>query len=154
MKRLAAALALVAIGAAACGGGDDNPQETVAASQQPPTTRLVEPAPASEQQFPDVVAAEARRAGDNSLSFDVTVSSPYDSPERYADAWRVVGSDGTVYGVRELLHDHAGEQPFTRSLDGVDIPPTIDVVTIEARDLLNGWGGATLDIELPSAEGS
>ncbi len=107
------------------------------------------PAAPAEDAFPDVVAATASREGADDLRFDVTVSSPYDSPDRYADAWRVRGPDGSVYGVRELLHDHAGEQPFTRSLDGVEVPEGVEVVTIEARDLANGWGGATVDVRVP-----
>ncbi|CAN5737826.1 hypothetical protein BH23ACT8_BH23ACT8_23550 [soil metagenome] len=33
--------------------------------------------------------------------------------------------DGEVLGVRELLHDHAGEQPFTRSLGDLVIPSSV-----------------------------
>ena len=79
----------------------------------------------------------------------VTISSPYDTPERYADAWRVLGPDGEEYGIRVLAHDHAAEQPFTRSQGGIVIPDEVDVVTVQGRDLANGWGGATLDYELP-----
>ena len=100
-----------------------------------------------EQRFPDVTGATAEADG-STWTISATVSSPYDSPERYADAWRVVAPDGTVLAVRELLHDHAGEQPFTRSERGVEIPDDVDVVTIEARDLEHGWGGATFDLEL------
>lgn len=67
-----------------------------------------------------------------------TISPPYDSPDRYADAFRVLAPDGTVLGVRELLHDHANEQPFTRSLDDVEIPDDVDRVTVEGRDLGRG----------------
>lgn len=98
------------------------------------------------QQFPDVIAATATRGIGDAFRFSATISSPYDTPDRYADAWRIVGPDGTVYGVRELLHDHASEQPFTRSLDGVAIPLNVTAVTIEARDQVNGWGGATVDV--------
>ena len=98
--------------------------------------------------FPDVVEAVARRAADGSWTFDVTVSSPYDTPQRFADAWRVLAPDGTQLGIRELLHDHAGEQPFTRSLSGVEIPGDITEVTVEGRDQLNGWGGATVTLAL------
>lgn len=77
-----------------------------------------------------------------------TISSPYDSPARYADAWRILGPDGAVLGVRELLHDHATEQPFTRTLAGVPIDPQIEVVTIEGRDQVNGWGGQTFELRL------
>jgi hypothetical protein len=99
------------------------------------------------QTFPDVIGADATEVN-GTWRFDVTISSPYDSPERYADAWRIVGDDGIVYGVRELTHDHANEQPFTRSLSDVAIPDGVALVTVEARDLLNGYGGQTLEVAL------
>lgn len=98
---------------------------------------------------PDVVGATAVEAADGTWSFSVTLSSPYDTPERYADAWRVLGPDGTVYGIRELAHDHQNEQPFTRSLSGVEIPDDVSIVTIEGRDQVSRWGGATLEVSLP-----
>lgn len=104
---------------------------------------------AAEELYPDVVGVEAVHDGDGSWTFDVTLSSPYDSAERYADAWRVVGPDGTVYGERLLLHDHAAEQPFTRSLTGVEIPADVDVVTIQGRDLVNGYGGGDAMVAVP-----
>lgn len=99
--------------------------------------------------FPDVVDVMVQQEADGSYTFDVTISSSYDSPDRYADAWRVRSDDGTVYGVRELLHDHAGEQPFTRSLRAVEIPPDVEKVVVEGRDLINGWGGETMRVDLP-----
>lgn len=98
--------------------------------------------------YPDVIGVEVRQ-GTETLSFEATISSPYDTPDRYADAFRIVGDDGIVYGVRELVHDHANEQPFTRSLGGVEIPETVQSVTIEARDQVYGWGGETVEIDLP-----
>lgn len=98
--------------------------------------------------YPEVVDASVSRDA-ASYDFDVTVSSPYDSPSRYADAWRVIGDDGQIYGVRELTHDHANEQPFTRSLSGVDIPESVETVTVQARDLVYGWGGETVEVTLP-----
>lgn len=100
--------------------------------------------------FPDVIGVSAEQAADGSWTFDVTLSSPYDSPERYADAWRVVGPDGAVYGIRELAHDHASEQPFTRSQSGIVIPDGVTAVVVEGRDQVSGWGGATMDYELGS----
>jgi hypothetical protein len=77
------------------------------------------------QKFPDVVDVRVHARGDNRFDFDATLSSPYDSPQRYADAFRVMGNGGVVYGERTLFHDHASEQPFTRDLYGV----TINTVT-------------------------
>ena len=103
----------------------------------------------ADELYPDVIGATAEQAADGSWTISATLSSPYDSPERYADAWRVVGPDGEVYGVRELLHDHAAEQPFTRSQSGIAIPDAVSTVTVEGRDQVSGWGGATLQLDLP-----
>ena len=76
------------------------------------------------------------------------MTSPYDTADRYADGWRIKDSDGSELGVRVLTHGHAGEQPFTRSLSGVEIPVSVDSVIIEGRDQINGWGGATVEVAL------
>ena len=99
--------------------------------------------------FPNVIEATATPTGDGSFRIDVTMSSPYDSAERYADAWRVLAPDGAELGVRELAHDHAGEQPFTRSLNNVAIPDDVDEITVEGRDQVSGWGGDTVTVPVP-----
>jgi N-acetylmuramoyl-L-alanine amidase len=98
--------------------------------------------------YPDVLEVGVS-GGDGVYGFDVTLSSPYDTAQRYADAWRVLGEDGVVYGVRELTHDHATEQPFTRSLAGVEIPDSVESVVVEGRDQVYGWGGETVSVTLP-----
>ncbi len=40
-------------------------------------------------------------------------------------------------------------QPFTASVAGVEIPDTVNRVTIEGRDLVYGWGGGTVEVPLP-----
>ena len=53
-----------------------------------------------------------------------------------------------VFGVRELDHDHASEQPFTRSLAGVQILDDVEKVVVEGRDQASGYGGATFEVAL------
>ena len=103
----------------------------------------------SDQPFPDVVSAKVTSRGADTFDFDVTISSPYDTAQRYADAFRVLAADGKVLGERVLLHDHADEQPFTRDLYRVKIAGGIKTVTIVGRDKANGWGGKTIDVMLP-----
>lgn len=137
---------------AACGGDDSSDDDGRA---QTATSEAGEPddgdgdTAGSAQEFPDVVDVEVQQDGDT-YSFAVTISSPYDTPERYADGWRVVGPDDTVYGEHTLTHDHAAEQPFTRTQSGVSIPGDVDEVTIEGRDLQNGFGGETVTVSLPT----
>jgi hypothetical protein len=68
--------------------------------------------------------------------------------DHYADRWEVLSPDGEVLGVRELLHPHVDEQPFTRSLTGVAIPEGVDEVEVRARDSVHGFGGATMRVRL------
>lgn len=139
--RILTALVLVSLAGACTAGGDDTDDR----ADKSVAEATVD---GSAQDFPDVIAVDATKNGDD-WTFAVTISSPYDSPEQYADAWRVVGPDGTVYGERLLTHDHASEQPFTRSQTGITIPDDVRSVTVEARDSENGWGGSTIDHELP-----
>ena len=103
----------------------------------------------SDQKFPDVVSVKVTPRSANLFDFDVTVSSPYDTPQRYADAIRVVAKPDVVLGERILFHDHADEQPFTRDVYGVKIPPGIRAVTVQARDKAHGYGGKTVEVTLP-----
>ncbi len=123
----------------------DTPTKDTAATADDATTSESE----ADDAFPSVIGAAATPDGDGTWRFDVTISSPYDTPERYADAWRVLGPDGNEYGIRILAHDHASEQPFTRSQSGIAIPADVEIVTIQGRDLANGWGGATFELTLP-----
>lgn len=107
------------------------------------------PSAVAEQRYPDVIGAKATARGAGVYDFDVTVSSPYDTPQRYADAFRVRTGDGRVFGERVLLHDHKDEQPFTRELHGVRIPDGLATVTLEGRDKTFGWGGRTFELALP-----
>ena len=126
-------LAIVLVG---CSGGDDAVTTTVLSTA------------AADDQFPSVVEVATTYNGDGTWDFAVTMTSPYDSPERYADGWRVVGPDGTEFGTHTLTHDHAAEQPFTRTQSDVEIPDDVAEVTIEGRDLLNGFGGQTQTVTL------
>ncbi len=97
----------------------------------------------------DVVAVEVKAGDDGTFGFSVTVSSADTGWEKYADAWEVRAPDGTVLAVRELAHPHVDEQPFTRSLFGVPVPPGIDRVTVAARDSVDGFCGETATVRLP-----
>jgi len=79
----------------------------------------------------------------------VTMSSPYDTEQRYADAFRIVDANGRALGERILFHDHADEQPFSRKLNDVVIPPTLRRVTVQGRDQKFGYGGKTMEVTLP-----
>lgn len=128
-------LALVLIGGCSSGGS--------APTEDPTGSSAGTDAP----RFPDVVGAELTGDGDT-FSLAVTISSPYDTPERYADGWRVLAPDGTVLGEHTLGHDHASEQPFTRQQTGLEIPDGVGAVTVEGRDQANGYGGTTVDVEV------
>jgi len=97
----------------------------------------------------DVVGVEVSKQGEGRFRFDVTVRHADEGWDHYADRWDVVGPDGAVLGSRELLHPHVNEQPFTRSLTGVEIPRDVEEVTIRAHDSVHGLGGAEMTVAVP-----
>lgn len=97
----------------------------------------------------DVVEVATERAGDGSYGFSVTVRHADEGWDHYADRWEVLAPDDTVLGARVLHHPHVDEQPFTRSLSGVDIPADLRRVRIRARDSVHGYGGAEIVVALP-----
>jgi hypothetical protein len=104
---------------------------------------------ATDARFPDVLSATVRSSAADRFDFDVTISSPYDTPQRYADGFRVMRVSGEVLGERTLWHDHQAEQPFTRDLYGVKILSNVRLVRIQARDQKHGYGGKSIEVPLP-----
>ena len=104
------------------------------------------------QADPPVIEAVSATQSGNAWRFDVTLSHSDTGWDDYADGWRVLDMNGNVLGTRVLYHPHVTEQPFTRSLSGVAIPAGTLEVQIEAKDLIGGWGGekVTLDLENPN----
>ena len=97
----------------------------------------------------DVVRAEARAEGGGVWRFRVTVAHGDSGWDHYADKWDVVAPGGAVLGTRVLLHPHESEQPFTRSLGGVEIPENVAEVTLRAHDSVHGYGGKEVTVKLP-----
>lgn len=96
---------------------------------------LITPVLAGEVKIVDV---KAFKRGE-SWHFNVTLKHDDTGWDHYADEWRVVTEDGEILGDRILYHPHVDEQPFTRGLSGVKIPPEIKKVYIEAHDKVHGW---------------
>jgi len=82
-------------------------------------------------------------------NFSVTVRHEDQGWEHYANKWEILDSAGNLIAVRELLHPHDNEQPFTRSLAAVGIPDDINEVIIRAHDLVHAYGGKELLVKLP-----
>ena len=97
----------------------------------------------------DVLRAEALAEGGGTWRFRVTVAHGDTGWDHYADKWDVLAPDGSVLGTRVLLHPHETEQPFTRSLGGVEIAEGVNEVTLRAHDSRHGYGGKTLTVALP-----
>lgn len=144
MRRLVATLMVAAFLLAACGA--DRPSEPPG-SALPASTATTQPAPASSTGCADVLAVELI-PGANGYSVRVTVASADTGWEKYADLWTVSTADGVVLGERVLAHPHVEEQPFTRQLDGVAIPPGTTAVVVAARDSVLGFCGATVTADV------
>jgi len=108
----------------------------------------------------DVTYVRAVQTDDTTWTFHVTVAHPDTGWEDYADGWDVVLPDGTVIlpdgdspFTRLLLHPHVEEQPFTRSQRGITIPVGVSQVTVRAHDIVDGFGGQAVTVDLTSSSG-
>ncbi|MEM9632551.1 MAG: hypothetical protein AAGA50_14560 [Pseudomonadota bacterium] len=96
----------------------------------------------------EIVDAKARKSG-NTWTFSVTLRHEDTGWDHYADLWQVYSPEGKLLGERVLLHPHVEEQPFTRSLSGVEIPDETTEVVIKARDSVHGISPQEFRLSLP-----
>ena len=96
----------------------------------------------------DVLEVTVVAEGAEHWRFNVTVRHDDTGWDHYADRWEVTAPDGRIFGTRVLHHPHENEQPFTRSLGGVKIPPHIKRVIVRANDSVHGFGGKEVSVDL------
>jgi len=99
----------------------------------------------------DVLSVELEETSPGTFTITAEVEHADDGWDHYANAWQVLGPDGDVIATRELAHPHMNEQPFIRSLSGVEIPAGVTEVTVRARDLVHGFGGREVTVAVPIA---
>ncbi|MEE4167047.1 MAG: hypothetical protein V2I35_13680 [Desulfocapsaceae bacterium] len=97
----------------------------------------------------DVLQVKVSESGDRTYNFAVTVEHPDTGWEHYADRWEILDQDGVIMETRILYHPHVNEQPFTRSLSGIEIPAGNKKVTVRAHDSVHEYGGRVVTADLP-----
>jgi cytoskeletal protein RodZ len=139
----------------------DEPATAVPPTQEPTSPATSDPQPATNTANADVTYVRAVQTGDDTWTFHVTVAHPDTGWEDYADGWDVVLPDGTVVKpdaespfTRLLLHPHENEQPFTRSQSNIVIPANVTSVTVRAHDLVDGFGGKEVVVDLTAVSGT
>lgn len=100
----------------------------------------------------EIVKVELERSI-NSWTAHVTLKHDDTGWKHYADGWRVVDGKGKVLGTRTLYHPHVDEQPFTRSLSGINVPNKTTIIFVEAHDKVHGWNKDRVRINLGRSRG-
>ena len=111
----------------------------------PPALALAATATAGEA---DVVAVDAICDDQGVCRFDVTVAHSDEGWSHYANRWEILTPSGEVLATRVLAHPHEQEQPFTRSLLGVELPPGTTLVIVRAHDSVHGAGGREIAVRV------
>ncbi|MBT5569748.1 MAG: hypothetical protein HOJ90_00890 [Alphaproteobacteria bacterium] len=110
---------------------------------------VMAPAQAGES---DVTAVSLRAESGGKYSFSVTLRHADEGWEHYADRWEVLTLEGKVLATRTLFHPHVNEQPFTRSLGGVQVPSGATAVRIRSHDKVHEHGGVELVVDLKTGD--
>ncbi len=150
-------------GSATAGSSQGNPAVKTPTLERPtvaPTRRASPPGATDRVADADVLFVRAEQNDRGSWTFTVTVRHPDLGWEDYADGWDVLTPDGAVLKpdpdsgfTRTLLHPHKNEQPFTRGQSGIQIPNGIRLVIVRAHDLVDGFGGREVTVDLDAAGG-
>ncbi len=138
-------------------GSEETIQPT---SLQEPTLPSVPDESSQAQPDANVTHVRAVLEKGSTWTFYVTVEHPDTGWEDYADGWDVVDMDSAVLKAnpddpftRLLLHPHEAEQPFTRSQGGIVIPAGITQVRVRAHDIVYGFGGQEILVDLEKDTG-
>ena len=96
-----------------------------------------------------VVAVEVVPSMVGGFDFHVTLQHEDTGWDHYAIRWEVTSLSGNrMFGERVLFHPHVNEQPFTRSLRAIVIPPDVREVLVRGQDKVHGWG-EPVQVRLP-----
>ncbi len=139
-------------------------EATAVPANPTPTTEPIEPTATppetSAAANADVLFVSATETAVGLWTFSVEVAHPDSGWEDYADGWDVVLPDGNIAKAnpddpftRLLLHPHENEQPFTRSQSNIPIPTEVTTVTVRAHDLVDGFGGQEMVVDLTAVSG-
>ncbi|NOZ32274.1 MAG: hypothetical protein GXP01_04185 [Alphaproteobacteria bacterium] len=96
----------------------------------------------------DVVGAKGTETAPGVWRFDVSIVHADEGWDLYSDKFDILDTEGNILGTRILVHPHVNEQPFTRSLSGVEIPSGITTVVARAHDSVHLYGGIELTVIL------
>ena len=132
----------------------------VSCSVTPTAAPTATPIPEASDANANVTYVRAVQSDDGTWTFHVTVEHPDTGWEDYADGWDVVTPDGQVLKpdpesafTRTLLHPHENEQPFTRSQRSIEIPESVTQVRLRAHDIVDGFGGQDVVVDLTADSG-
>lgn len=89
----------------------------------------------------DIVGVSISQTAQDTYRFDVSVSHADTGWDHYANGYEILDLEGNVLATRILMHPHVNEQPFTRSLSGVQIPQDLTSLRVRATDSVHGTGG-------------
>lgn len=95
----------------------------------------------------EVLDAEVRQSRDGTWSCDVVLySDPYETSSNL-DRWEIHSKDGTLIASHALVQAETLEE-VSDTLEGIEIPDTVEQVTLRAHDKVKGYVGNPIALKL------
>lgn len=106
----------------------------------------------AEQSNPRIADVKVKRdSSDQPGIYHVKVTIEHEDTgwDDYVDAWEIVGSDGSVLGVRPFFEPELDRGRTVTALAGVVISKDVKTVTIRTRKHPHGYQGAPVEVTIP-----
>ena len=103
--------------------------------------------------FAQVSYVSVSQQYDGSWCFNTSVRHNDEGWEHYADGWDILDTNGNQLWERPLAHPHVNEQPFTRRLCDIQIPPEITKLVVRAKCNKHSYGDKTITVDLTKTTG-
>ena len=100
-----------------------------------------------------VTFVSAAQQFDGSWCFKVSVRHNDEDWEHYADGWDILDASHNILWEKTLTHPHVYEQPFTRRLCDIKIPPKIQKLVVRAKCNRHSYGDKTITVDLTNPKG-
>lgn len=96
----------------------------------------------------DVVKVTYHKLSSGNYNFHVSIQHDDSGWDHYANRWEILDLQGNILAVRDLRHPQLDKDTYQKTKNNIEIPEGIRTVQVRAHDIMHGYGGHVMTVEL------